>query len=200
GVELDATTAAIARALYPSAHIRAEGFETTRLPQGSFVAAVGNVPFADVRLHDPAYNAGRHSMHNHFLSKSLQLVAPGGMVAAVTSRYTMDAQNPAARRELASYGDLVAAIRLPNEAFRQVAGTSVATDVLFLRRREADREPANVDWLKSVPVDIDGEQVRINQYFADRPQLMLGQLRLGSGMYGRELRVDRADVGAAGRL
>jgi hypothetical protein len=129
GVELDPTTARITRLLYPSADIRAEGFESTRLPDGSFVGAVGNVPFGKITLHDPTYNRRRHSIHNHFITRSLRMCAPGGMVGLVTSRYTMDAANPAARREMAELADLVGAIRLPTGAMRRVAGTDVVCDL-----------------------------------------------------------------------
>ncbi|MFT4127207.1 MAG: hypothetical protein QM662_13395, partial [Gordonia sp. (in: high G+C Gram-positive bacteria)] len=123
GVELDPVTAQISRALYPHAEVRAESFADTRLPEGMFDAAIGNVPFSDVTLHDPVHNPTRQSMHNHFILKSLRLVRPGGMVAVLTSQYTMDAQNPGARREMAMLADLVGAIRLPAGAHRRTAGT-----------------------------------------------------------------------------
>jgi SAM-dependent methyltransferase len=129
GVELDATTARMAAALYPSATIRAEGFEQTRLPEASFVAAVGNVPFGGFTLFDPVYNAGGHPIHDHFIVKSLRLTALGGVVAVVTSAGTVDKSNPAARREMHSYGDLIGAVRLPSGAMARVAGTDVVTDV-----------------------------------------------------------------------
>jgi hypothetical protein len=113
GVELDPVTASICAGLYPHAEVRVESFADTRLPAGHFDATVGNVPFSDVRLHDPVHNAGRHSMHNHFLVKSLALTRPGGLVVALTSRYTLDGQNPAARREMNQLADLLGAVRLP---------------------------------------------------------------------------------------
>ncbi len=122
GVELDPTTAAIARALYPNAQVLAESFADTRIPEGSFDAVVGNVPFADVVFIDPAHNPSKLSIHNHFIVKSLHLVRPGGLVAVITSRYTMDAHNPAARREIAALADLVGAVRLPGAPTR-AAGT-----------------------------------------------------------------------------
>ena len=106
GVELDPTTAAIAQALYPQAEVRAESFADTRLPADLFDLAIGNVPFADITLHDPRHNASRHRMHNHFIIKSLGLTRPGGMVALLTSQHTMDARNPAARREMNDLADL----------------------------------------------------------------------------------------------
>jgi hypothetical protein len=135
-VELDPTTAAIARALYPHATVRAESFATSRLPDGHFDLSIGNVPFADVVLHDPVHNRGRHSIHNHFIVKSLALTRPGGLVAVLTSRYTLDAANPAARREMNDLGELLGAVRLPTGAHRRAAGTDAVTDLLILRRRD----------------------------------------------------------------
>jgi adenine-specific DNA methylase len=140
GVELDPVTAAISRALYPHAEVRGESFADTRLPEGSFDAAIGNVPFSDVTLHDPVHNPTRQSMHNHFILKSLRLTRPGGMVAVLTSQYTMDAQNPGARREMAMLADLVGAVRLPAGAHRRTAGTDVVTDLLILRRRQIEHD------------------------------------------------------------
>lgn len=184
GVELDPTTARIASLLYPSAEIRAEGFETTRVPDGAFVGAVGNVPFGKVALHDPIHNRQGHSIHNHFIIKALGLCAPGGMVAVVTSRYTLDATNPAARREMAGMADLVGAIRLPGGAMRRVAGTDVVCDVLVLRRREQDRDADSTGWERAVDVDVPGGRVRMSEYFATHPEMVLGEVGAGRGMYG----------------
>ena len=139
GVELDPTTAGICRALYPGSTVLAESFADTRAPEGFFDAAVGNVPFGRFALSDPVHNPGGHSVHNHFLLKSLHLTRPGGMVALLTSRYTLDAQNPAARRELAQLGDLVFALRLPEGAHRRAAGTDAVTDLVVFRRRAPRR-------------------------------------------------------------
>ncbi len=136
GVELDPTTAAIAGYLYPETTIRAESFADTRLPEAHFDAVIGNVPFANVTLTDPVHNQGHHSMHNHFILKSLALTKPGGTVMVLTSRYTMDAQNPAARREIAEQAQLLGAVRLPTGAHQRTAGTQVVTDLLVLRRRD----------------------------------------------------------------
>lgn len=190
GVELDATTAAIAAALSPSAQIRAEGFEKTTVPERSFTAAIGNVPFADVRLYDPVHNESKHAMHNHFIAKALALTAPGGYVTVLTSRYTMDAQNQRARRHIASLGDLVGAVRLPSNAFRRVAGTDVVTDILVLRRREDDKKmaPLTERFLgleNATALDDAGEDrgVPINAVYSDHPEWVLGDLRVGHGMY-----------------
>jgi SAM-dependent methyltransferase len=151
GVELEPVTAAIAAALYPNAQIRGESFAQTRMPVGSFDMVVGNVPFGKVVLADRDYNAQKHSIHNHFILKSLRLVAPGGLVALITSRYTMDAANPAARREMAQLADLVAAIRLPEDAHQRAAGTHVVTDLLIFRRREDDYEPESTSAVRVRP-------------------------------------------------
>ncbi|MGA2929204.1 MAG: methyltransferase domain-containing protein, partial [Solirubrobacteraceae bacterium] len=186
GVELDRTTAAIARALYPHAEIRGESFADTRLPDGHFDVAVGNVPFADVRLHDPAHNPGRHSIHNHFIIKSLGLTRPGGLVAVLTSHYTLDAGNPAARREMSQLADLVGAVRLPTGAHRRAAGTDALTDLLILRRRERDTPAAAAAWETTRTVEIDGQAVRINSYFVEHPDRVLGELAVGQGMYSAQ--------------
>ncbi len=204
GVELDPVTAAISRALYPHAEVRGESFADTRLPEGSFDAAIGNVPFSDVTLHDPVHNPTRQSMHNHFILKSLRLTRPGGMVAVLTSQYTMDAQNPGARREMAMLADLVGAIRLPAGAHRRTAGTDVVTDLLILRRREDGQPPADDLWETVTPISLDGQAAKINAYFDHRPEHVLGKLSIRPGMYGTptltvdgdldQLETDLADV------
>ena len=140
GVEKDPMTAQIAHLLNPQAQVRLEGFETTTVPQGSFAATIGNVPFAKTAVHDPVYNPDyRYNLHNHFLIKSLHLTAPGGWVMGITTHSTMDAVGAAgvkARREMADLADLVGAVRLPSSTFREVAGTDVTTDLLIFRRRE----------------------------------------------------------------
>jgi N12 class adenine-specific DNA methylase/CheY-like chemotaxis protein len=191
GVELDATTASIARHLYQAtATVHTGGFEDYKAPEGSFDAAIGNVPFAKITPHDPAHNRGRHSLHNYFLIKSLRLVRPGGMVLALTSRYTLDARNPGARRELAGLADLVGAVRFPSGAFAAAADTKAVIDLLVLRRREADIEPSGPDWSNTVGTEqlgvepAAGEQpVSINEYFAARPSMVLGDVTIGRGMY-----------------
>ncbi len=205
GVELDPVTAQISRALYPHAEIRGESFADTRLPEGSFDAAIGNVPFSDVTLHDPVHNPTRQSMHNHFILKSLRLTRPGGMVAVLTSQYTMDAQNPGARREMALLADLVGAIRLPAGAHRRTAGTDVVTDMLILRRREPELPPADDGlWETVTPISLDGQRAKINAYFDHRPEHVLGEMRIRQSMYGtptltvdgdlERLETDLADV------
>lgn len=134
---------------------------------------MGNVPFADVALHDPRYNPAWLKMHNHFIVKSLQMVRPGGVVAVLTSRWTMDATNPAARRAMSDLADLVCAVRLPSKTHWRAAGTEAVTDVLILRRREPDRAPAPIPgWLTTVPAELTGprgelEMVPINSYWSE---------------------------------
>jgi hypothetical protein len=172
GVELDPTTARIAQQVHPHATIRAESFAQTPLPDGYFDAAIGNVPFADVRLHDPRHNPSRLSLHNHFIVKALSLVREGGLVAVLTSHYTMDAHNPAARRAIHRLGELLGAVRLPTGAHRRTAGTDALTDLLFLRRRDPDGDPDPAGWetTRAVDVDVDGSRARINPLLRRSPR------------------------------
>ena len=191
GVELDPTTARIAHLLYPDAQIRNEGFEVTRVPDHSFTATIGNVPFGSFTATDPVHNAAGHRIHNHFLIKSLHLTAPGGYVAAITSAWTMDATDDKARQEIHQMADLVGAVRLPSNAFARVAATQVVTDVLVFRKRDEGQEPphpATVDWLRSgstmVPGRDGGEQlVQVNQFFDLHPEFVLGQMRADRSLY-----------------
>ena len=186
GVELDPVTAAIAAALHPRAQILAESFAGTRDPDGSYDLAIGNVPFAKAALHDRRHNLGGHSIHNHFIIKALRLVRPGGLVAVLTSRYTMDARNPAARREMASLADLVGAVRLPSGAHQKAAGTGVVTDLLILRRREPGRQPDPAAWEQARPVVLDGHQVPVNEHFLACPGAVLGELGAVHGAYNAD--------------
>ncbi|MHA7146495.1 hypothetical protein ACX80U_17440 [Arthrobacter sp. TmT3-37] len=213
GVELDPITAGISQALYPDADIRAESFADTRLPTGYFDAAVGNVPFAKTRLHDPRHNAGNHSMHNHFIIKSLDLTRPGGVVGVISSAFTMDAQNPAARREIYETADLLGAVRLPTGAHRRAAGTDALTDVLIFRKRLPGEEPLSPQWLesrvlstgddteRSAEVDASQDVARMNAYFIENPQRVLGEPVVGNGMYGSAtLTVRNEDLSAVPEL
>ena len=183
GIELDPVTAGIAALLYPDAEIRAESFADSRDADGSYDLAIGNVPFGNMVLHDRRHNPAGHSIHNHFIVKALRLVRPGGLVAVLTSRYTMDARNPAARREIASLADLVGAIRLPGGAHQRAAGTGVVTDLLVLRRREPGRQPDSTAWEKTRHAELDGAQVPVNEYFLDHPDAVLGQMGAVHGAY-----------------
>lgn len=186
GVELDDTTARISQALYPDATIRSESFADTRIPGDTFDAAVGNVPFADIALHDPIDNANGHSIHNHFILKALRLTRPGGLVAVLTSHYTLDAANPAARREMARYADLVGAVRLPSGAHRRTAGTEAVTDLLILRRREPGQPVSDALWQSVSARRVDDVKIRVNSYYDRRPENILGTITVGQGMYGSE--------------
>jgi N12 class adenine-specific DNA methylase len=183
GIELDPVTAGIAGLLYPGAEIRAESFAGSRDAEGSYDLAIGNVPFGNMVLHDRRHNPAGHSIHNHFIVKALHLVRPGGLVAVLTSRFTMDARNPAARREIASLADLVGAIRLPGGAHQRAAGTSVITDILVLRRREPGRPPDAAAWEKTRHAELDGVQVPVNEYFLDHPDAVLGRMGAVHGAY-----------------
>lgn len=199
GVELDPTTAAIAQALYPTATVRAESFADTRLPDGHFDAAVGNVPFADVRLHDQRHNRGRHSLHNHFIIKALALTRPGGIVALLSSHYTLDAQNPAARREMNALADLLGAVRLPTGAHRRAAGTDALTDVLVFRRRAPGEPPRSTAWETTHTTEIKGERLRLNNYWREHPEHVLGELDVAGGMYNAQTLHVRASLADAPR-
>jgi hypothetical protein len=200
GVELEPVTAGIAGLLYPQAQIRTESFAQTRAPEGSFDLVVGNVPFGQVRLADRRHNPGGYSIHNHFIIKSLRLTCPGGMMAVLTSRYTMDAQNPAARREMAQLADLVAAVRLPSGAHLRAAGTQVVTDLLVLRRREPDRAPDTTVWEQARLVTLADGQVRINDYFLAHPEYVLGEPTVTRGMSSSQDLAVVGDRDAAGAL
>ena len=181
GVELDSITGRIARQLYPEANITVAGFETTS-QRDFYDLAVGNVPFGNYKVNDKAYNNLGFSIHNYFFAKALDQVRPGGVVAFVTSRFTMDSKDSSARKYLAQRADLLGAVRLPNNAFKANAGTEVVSDILFLQKleRPIDREP---EW---VQVGQTPEGYTINQYFVDHPDMVLGELSAESTQYGRE--------------
>ena len=181
GVELDSITGRIAKMLYPQADITVAGFETTDR-RDFYDLAVGNVPFGNYKINDKAYNKLGFSIHNYFFAKAIDQVRPGGVVAFVTSRYTMDSKDSTARKHMAERADLLGAIRLPNNAFRANAGTDVVSDIIFLQKRDrpADIEP---DWVQLGKTE-DG--FAINQYFVDHPEMVLGELTTESTQYGRE--------------
>ena len=184
GVELDSITGRIAKKLYPQADITVAGFETTDR-RDFYDLAVGNVPFGNYKVNDKAYNKLGFSIHNYFFAKAIDQVRPGGVVAFVTSRYTMDSKDSTARKHMAERADLLGAIRLPNNAFRANAGTDVVSDIIFLQKRDrpADIEP---DWVQLGKTE-DG--FAINQYFVDHPEMVLGNLELESTQYGHDLTV-----------
>ena len=181
GVELDSITGRIAKKLYPQADITVAGFETTDR-RDFYDLAVGNVPFGQYKVNDKAYSKLGFSIHNYFFAKAIDQVRPGGIIAFVTSRYTMDSKDSTARKHMAERADLLGAIRLPNNAFKANAGTDVVSDIIFLQKRDRpiDHEP---DWVQLGKTE-DG--FAINQYFVDHPEMVLGQLTTESTQYGRE--------------
>ena len=181
GVELDSITGRIAQKLYPQADITVAGFETTDR-RDFYDLAVGNVPFGNYKVNDKAYNKLGFSIHNYFFAKAIDQVRPGGVIAFVTSRYTMDSKDGTARKHMAERADLLGAIRLPNNAFKANAGTEVVSDIIFLQKRDRpiDHEP---DWVQLGKTE-DG--FAINQYFVDHPEMVLGELTAENTQYGRE--------------
>ena len=182
GVELDSITGRIAKQLYPSANIAVTGFEKTDLPDSFFDLAIGNVPFGNYRLSEKRYDNQGFLIHDHFFAKALDKVRPGGIVAFVTSKGTMDKKSPEVRRYLAQRAELLGAIRLPNNAFTKNAGTEVTSDIIFLQKRD---RPIDVerDWIH---LGFDENDITLNSYFADHPEMILGNMEMVSGQFGEE--------------
>ena len=189
GVELDPLTGRIAQQLYQQSSITVQGFENTELPDSFFDLAIGNVPFGSYSLHDKRYDKHHFLIHDYFFAKTLDKVRPGGLVAFITSKGTLDKQNSSVRKYIAERAELIGAIRLPNNAFLANAGTQVTTDILFLQKREklvdvSLPEPnAGLEWLHLGQTE-DG--VPVNQYFLDHPEMLLGQMAFDRSMYGNE--------------
>ena len=181
GVELDSISGRIAQKLYPNAEITVAGFETTDR-RDFYDLAVGNIPFGNYKVSDKPYDKLGFSIHNYFFAKALDQVRPGGIIAFVTSRYTMDSKNPDARRYLAQRAELLGAIRLPNNAFKANAGTEVVSDIIFLQKREHPIE-IEPEW---VHLGLTPEGFQLNSYFAERPEMVLGNLSMENTQYGRE--------------
>ena len=184
GVEMDSISGRIAKALHPGQDIRIENFRDTRLPENRIDAVVGNVPFADVKLD---HHGQKFSLHDYFFAKSVDALKPDGVLALVTSHFTLDKQNAAIREYLGSKADFVGAIRLPSNAFKR-EGTAVVTDILFLRKR-APGEPtqhADSDWLGIAPLEIEGAEVSVNRYFLNHPEMVLGTWSRKDTLYGGE--------------
>src|SRR6202011_2554873 len=170
--------------LHPDADIRIENFRDTKLPEDRIDAVIGNVPFADLKLD---YHGQKLSLHDYFFAKSIDALKPGGVLALVTSHFTLDKQNAAIREYLGSKADFVGAIRLPSDAFKR-EGTAVVTDIIFLRKR-APGEPARheeAEWHRSRPFEIDGAEVSINRYFVRHPEMVLGTWTRKDTLYGGE--------------
>ena len=184
GVEMDSISGRIAKTLHPGQDIRIENFRDTRLPEGRIDAVIGNVPFADLKLE---YRGQKLSLHDYFFAKSIDALKPGGVMALVTTHYTLDKQNAAIRERLGGAADFLGAIRLPSDAFKR-EGTSVVTDIVFLRKR-APGEAANhvdPDWLGIAPISIEGVDVPINRYFLNHPEMVLGTWTRKDTLYGGE--------------
>ena len=180
GVEKDDITGRIAKQLYQKANISIKGFEETTFPDNFFDAAVGNVPFGDYKVYDSKYNKLNFKVHDYFLAKSIDQVRPGGIVAFITTKGTMDKANASVRRYLGQRAELIGAIRLPTRAFKENAGTEVTSDILFLKKREraVDIEP---EW---VHLGVTDEGIPVNSYFVEHPEMMLGKMQYVTGPYG----------------
>ena len=199
GVEMDSISGRIARVLHPEHDIRIENFRDTKLPDGRLDAVIGNPPFADVRLD---YRGRKLPLHDFFLAKSLDALKPGGILALVTSHYTLDKQNAEAREHLAAQADFVGAIRLPSDAFKR-EGTSVVTDIVFLRKRPPGEPACHVDpdWLATGPLRVEGVDVAVNRYFLNHPEQVLGTWSRNDRLYGGEAGYSvTGDGNLAGRL
>jgi hypothetical protein len=185
GIEIDPLTARIAKALYPDADIRPQAFEQTKLADGFYDMAISNVPFGDYTVHDPRWNNYKFSIHDYFFAATLEKVRPGGLMMFITSRGTMDKLDSTLRELLSTRTELLGAIRLPNDAFKKNAGTEVTTDIIMLRKLRPGETPTGTAWKETAEYTNDiGEAFTLNEYFVARPEMMLGQMRLGGGMYG----------------
>jgi N12 class adenine-specific DNA methylase len=184
GVEIDRISGRIAKQLYQKANISITGFEKTNYPDNFFDVVVGNVPFGDYKLFDPKYNKHNFRIHDYFIAKALDQVRPGGMVAVITTKGTLDKSNPSIRKYIAERAELVGAIRLPNTAFKDNAGTEVTADILFLQKRERkmDVEP---DW---VHLGYTENGIAVNSYFVEHPEMILGHMEYDSRIYGQDSR------------
>ena len=184
GVELDEISGRIAKQLYQNANISITGFENTTYPDNFFDVVIGNVPFGDYKVFDPKYNKYNFRIHDYFIAKALDQVRPGGMVAVITTKGTLDKSNPTIRKYLAERAELVGAIRLPNTAFKDNAGTEVTADILFLQKRERkiDIEP---DW---VHLGVTEDGIAVNSYFAEHPEMILGHMQYDTRIYGEDSR------------
>lgn len=180
GVELDSISGRIAQQLYQNSSIAVQGFESTALPDSFFDVALGNVPFGDFKIPDKKYDKHNFLIHDYFFARTIDKVRPGGIVAFITSKGTLDKENPSVRKYIAQRCDLIGAIRLPNDTFKKAAGTEVTSDIIFLQKRDrmVDYEP---DW---VHLSTDENGIKINQYFVDNPEMILGEMQMISGPYG----------------
>ena len=182
GVEIDKISAGIAQQLYQRSSIAAQPFEEAEIPDSFFDGVVGNVPFGDFSVADKRYDKNHFLIHDYFFAKSLDKLRPGGVMALVTSKGTMDKESPAVRKYIAQRAELLGAIRLPNNTFKGNAGTEVVSDILILQKRDriVDIEP---DW---VHLDTEENGIRMNSYFVEHPEMILGDMQMVSGRFGQE--------------
>ncbi|MEV5049434.1 DEAD/DEAH box helicase family protein [Streptomyces griseoincarnatus] len=199
GVEVDPTTAAIAARIYPHANVLPESFTDTDAPVGTFDLVIGNVPFAQAPFGERRYGATGHSLHNGFIIKQLALLRPGGYMAVITSRWTLDGEDTSARRAMSRWGDLAAAYRLPAGTFGETADTDVVADVLVFRRRAEDEEPGDQRWIDAPERELGGNTLAVNAYWTEHPENVLGRLTSETGPYGPRVTV-QGDPGEAPRL
>lgn len=183
-MEKDSISGRIAKLLYPQAEITIRGFEETQFPDNFFDVAIGNVPFGDFRVYDNRYAKYKFQIHDYFLAKALDKVRPGGIIAFITSKGTMDKANASVRRYLAERAELLGAVRLPNTAFRDSAGTDASSDILFLQKRE-QKTVAEPDWVHLGKTE---QGIPVNAYFAEHPEMMLGTMEYDTRMFGKESR------------
>ena len=184
GVELDSISGRIAKQLYQNANISITGFEKTNFPDNFFDVVVGNVPFGDYKVFDPKYNKYNFRIHDYFIAKALDQVRPGGIVAVITTKGTLDKSNPTIRKYIAERAELVGAVRLPNTAFKENAGTEVTSDILFLQKRERKME-IEPDW---VHLGYTENGIAVNSYFVEHPEMMLGTMEYDTRIYGQDSR------------
>ena len=184
GVELDSISGRIAKQLYQNANISITGFEKTNFPDNFFDVVVGNVPFGDYKVFDPKYNKYNFRIHDYFIAKALDQVRPGGIVAVITTKGTLDKSNPTIRKYIAERAELVGAVRLPNTAFKENAGTEVTSDILFLQKRERKME-VEPDW---VHLGYTENGIAVNSYFVEHPEMMLGTMEYDTRIYGQDSR------------
>jgi predicted O-methyltransferase YrrM len=186
GIELDSVTARMAQKLYPDADLRHSPYEKTQLADGFYDLAISNVPFGNYQPYDKRFNAHKFVIHDYFFAASMERVRPGGLIVFITAKGTLDKKNGYLRRHLSKQADLVAAIRLPNTAFKENANTEVTTDLVILQKRFPGQSPAGPTWQESaVYTNAGGEEMLLNEYFVAHPRQMLGTMTLEGTMYGR---------------
>jgi len=187
GIEIDSITARLAEHLYPDADIRHQPFEESKLADGFYDVAIGNVPFGDHCPYDPRFKAWKFLIHDYLFAATLHKVRPGGLILFITSKGTLDKRDGALREYVSSQADLLGAIRLPNDAFKKNANTEVTTEIVVLRKRLPGECPSGPAWKAGAEeiTNSQGETIAINEYFAAHPEMMLGEMRLEGKMYGR---------------